>query len=279
MAIVLKKTPAWTPGQGMSLSGTGPGMVVQSPGGGGGGGARPLVDGNHIHVWNCNDQVGSSVLVDSVGGKDLTLQGSAGTNYSLGQLVGGSPYPYARGLLDGTSTPLAISTDFSMSVSQVTYECVVRFSAVPTSTSRSLMTLETVGGGPLDYVYMEYIQYESYGSKIYGAVYNDGPYPSGNFTTTTITNYDAPDISISADTTYYVMWTYDSSNGEQKMYIDGVLKNTTSGISPTLTNLTKFTLGSASGNRSFQGYIRDVRISNIVRDASYAAAAAAALTT
>ena len=36
MTITVKKSPAWAPGQGMSLSGTGPGMVVPSTGGGGG---------------------------------------------------------------------------------------------------------------------------------------------------------------------------------------------------------------------------------------------------
>ena len=38
MAITVKKSPGWTSGQGMKLTGTGPGMKVPAAGGGGGGG-------------------------------------------------------------------------------------------------------------------------------------------------------------------------------------------------------------------------------------------------
>lgn len=41
MAITIKKTPLWTPGQGLTMSGTGPGLSVRSSGGGGGGPLDP----------------------------------------------------------------------------------------------------------------------------------------------------------------------------------------------------------------------------------------------
>ena len=279
MAIIVKKSPGWTSGQGMKLSGTGPGMVVQSSGGGGGG-LRPLIDANHIHVWNCDETSGASVLVDSVGGKNLTLQGGEGTAYALNQSAGGSAYPWVQSLLVGGTAPIASASGMGLNLSATTFEFVVRFTATPGGGAyQSLSRLESTSA-PFDYAYTAITNYAG-SPKIFGGAYNDGPYPAGSFTTTTITNYDAPDISISADTTYYVMWTYDSTaSGQQKIYINGVLKNTVTGVDVTLSNLDLFTLGGISGSaQTLLGYIRDVRISNIVRDATYAAAAAAALTT
>ena len=64
MAIIVKKTPAWTPGQGMTLSGTGGGLYVPAAGGGGGGGGAVyhtapgmFGDGNLTVEVNAGDTV------------------------------------------------------------------------------------------------------------------------------------------------------------------------------------------------------------------------------
>lgn len=239
---------------------------------------RPLVDANHIHVWNCDETSGALVLADSVGSADLTLQGGEGTAYALNQTAGGSIYPWIQGLLAGNTAPLASASVAAFNLSSVSFEFVVRFTTVPAGGQYQSLIRVDSPAAPVDTAYTAITNYTG-SPKIFGGAYNDGPYPSGSFSTTTITGYNAPDITITAGVTYHVLWTYNEISGEQKIYIDGVLKNTISGIAVTLTNLGVFALGGLSGaSQSLQGYIRDVRISNIVRDATYAAAAFEALT-
>ena len=287
MAITVKKTPAWVPGQGMSLSGTGPGMVVKSPGGGGGGGGlRPLVDANHIHVWNC-DETSGTALVDSVGGANLTLQGSSGTDYLVGQYVGGSAIPFAKSLQSGQNYVLAQSTGLNFSSSAATLECVIHMTDLPSSFQNHTMMIMENTTSQLS-IYMN--TYNNGGGspegvKSYGGVYM--PVELGWPGSTSSQYYNNGVQNITTGTTYHLMFAFDNSGGPQiadkgKFYVNGVYAaRFYSEPTPiSLNNMNKFSLAGLTGfNRSTPCYVRDVRVSNIARDATYAAAAYAALTT
>lgn len=297
MAIRVKKTPAWAAGQGMKLTGTGPGMAVPSTGGGGGGGgggSRPLIDAYHTNVWNCDETAGATVLVDSVGGKNITLQGTAGTDYSLGQYVSGDAVPFLRCLNDGQNYVAASTSSMNFSASAATLECVVRMTALPEFPSSERMVMVLDNG--TQYLYISFTDQRPtasvYGRKAYGGQYTAG----GGSGSTNVWNYlngfDAQSnatyandgsTTTTVDSTYHLMYVFDSSEStanRHKFYINGTLVATTqsNGLSDAMTGLTNFALGGQSGQtRSSQCYVRDVRISNIARDATYAAAAFSAL--
>jgi len=273
MAITVKKTPAWTPGQGMSLTGTGPGMVVQSPGGGGGGGgSRPLVDANHIHVWNFSEAGGASQIVDSVGGKNLTLHGTEGTDYALYQSKSGAnPWFEIKG--DGSNLVIADNSTMNISgLTAITLECVMYLDALPSGGEdyRSIMDLRGYYNGNLNAAYLS--MYQGY---IYGGTHKNGQ-----------NSFSATSQFPPTGQPFHVMFVYDKDvtfGGYclTTTYVNGVSQGgINGGYAFTLEGMSLLSVGGyPSQSRTPKGFIRDVRISNIGRDASYGVSAAAALTT
>jgi len=273
MAITVKKTPAWTPGQGMSLTGTGPGMVVQSPGGGGGGGgSRPLVDANHIHVWNFSEAGGATQIVDSVGGKNLTLHGTEGTDYALYQSKSGSnPWFEIKG--DGSNLVIADNSTMNISgLTAITLECVMYLDALPSGGDnyRSIVDLRGTPSGNLNAAYLS--MYQGY---IYGGTHKNGQ-----------NSYSAPGQYPPTGQPFHVMFVYDKDVAPggyclTQTYVNGISQGgVVGGYSFTLEGMTQLSVGGYPGeSRTPKGFIRDVRISNIGRSAAYGVSAAAALTT
>ena len=268
MAIRVKKTPAWAAGQGMKLTGTGPGMAVPSTGGGGGG-SRPLIDANHIHVYNFNESSGTTII-DSVGGANLTLSGTPGTNYRLNQSKSGSN-PWFEIIDDGANIVPASSSALNVSVSTgITIECVMYLDSLPPGGSdRSIMFL-----GSADLTSYSYMSMSN--QRIYGGVHKNGQ------TTYSSLHYNPP-----TGQPFHVMFVYDKTEGmggfvKAKTYINGIDQSPgmVGNYEHTLDGMSQFRVGGYPGvNQSTKCFIRDVRISNIPRDPSYGVSAGAALTT
>lgn len=241
---------------------------------GGGGGLRPLIDANHIHVWNC-DETSGTTLVDSVGGANLTINGTSGVDYTLGEQPGGSSVPFIRGLNAATSYVMAQSTGLNVSTSAITLEYVVRMTELPGGLDyRFISRIESEAPNPMHGAYSGFITYT--GQLGYG-----GTFKEGNNSYTSITGYINSVPNPTINTTYHMMFTYDANDSNNvKFYINGVLaaNEQQEQVTGNLSNMTKFTLGGTSGyNYSIAGYVRDVRVSNIARDATYGLAAYAAL--
>jgi hypothetical protein len=227
---------------------------------------RPALDSNHIHVYNCSELSGATSLVDSgTGGKNLTVTGE-GTECTLGESRYGS-VPWFRSLKDGYGSPFASSTSLNLSFSALTIECVVVW--------------QSIGGGWRNLVDIRKssntshaIFLETYNGNLYGAVTKDGSsaYTQQNFT---------PTVGVPQ----HYMFVYDSSLSSPntlKMYLNGVLTGVSAvgALVTSYTSLDKISVcGVSDGSRgSAQCYIRDIRISNIARSATYAMQSANALT-
>jgi len=248
-------------GLGMELSGSsGSRVLVVGP-------QRPALDSNHIHVYNCSELSGAASLIDSgTGGKNLTITGE-GTEYTLGEVRFGS-VPWLRGLKNNnTNVDYATNSSLSISCSPITIECVVVWQAF-SSGWNSLININNS-----DF----YMMIEAYNGSVYGGVLRGG---SNTYTTQNITT--------KLNVPYHYMVVHDTSQAAPnnlKMYLNGVLTGTsvTGTVTPSANPLTKISVGSviwnAGGQRgSSQCYIRDVRISNVARAASYAMQSANALT-
>jgi hypothetical protein len=280
MAITVKKTPAWTPGQGFSLTGTGPGMVVPSPGGGGGGGgggSRPLIDANHIHVYNFNETSGTTII-DSVGGQNLTLSGTPETNYRLNQPKSGAN-PWFEIMEDGANIVPASSSALNVSVTTgITLECVMYFDALPVGgeSYRTIMDLRSTSG-PLNAAYMSINNLGVGAERLYGGVHKSGQ------DTYSQVIYQPP-----VGQPFHAMFVYDKTElggglVTCKTYVNGVDWSPGGyggGYSHSLDGMNQLSIGGYPAySRSTKCFIRDVRISNIARDAAYGVSAGAALTT
>ena len=243
-------------------------MVVQSSGGGGGG-LRPLIDANHIHVWNCDETSGASVLVDSIGGKNLTLQGGEGTAYTLNQTVSGSPYPSVRGLLANNTSGIASNTNMGLLSAQytsMTWECVF---TPDNFTNGYQVFLWSKNNSGTQYSYATL--YGNPSNKCYGGV-------KGSAGIDVYTDPNAEPTLVSGETHHFMFVKTSTGGGDLvTLYIDGVQTGYYGNSIGDITIDVFELLGQGGSSSSAAGYIRDVRISNIARDATYAAAAYAAL--
>lgn len=262
MAIAIKKTPAFVPGQGLTMSGTGPGMTVRTPGGGGPI-LRPLVDANHLHVWNCDESPGATELVDCVGGKNLTLHGTPGIDYTLGTNILGAT-PWLRILQDGSSTVPADNFTLNVNSNAYTLECVVYFTenVQPYYSERNFMVLS--GATQAAYISCHRNNYRNVHSHVWN---------QGNETGT------AQSVDTLDNVATHFMFSYSSSTFT--LFENGVARYATASppYAAPITMTAMQLCGALWLASTPKCYIRDVRVSNITRDATYAAAAAAALTT
>lgn len=237
--------------------------------------ARPTLDSNHIHVYNCDEAPGSTVLVDSgTGGKNLTLAGGEGTLYSLNTYRFGSSVPWIRCLVDGSSSPFASNNTMSITGRSVTMEAVVSWtSRTDGAANRNIIQLRTSDD-------VQALYTETYNGYIYGLYHVAGPsiYGGGDA-------YTSQTVRPELNKPYHVMFVWDTTNPSGAyqytlLYINGVLTNQGAAIGPAGTlNVNNLILGGQSlyNGRSTQFYIRDVRISNVARSATYAFETAKAL--
>ena len=229
---------------------------------------RPALDANHVHSWNCDEAAGSSALVDSVGGKNLTLAGGEGTAYSLETYRFGSAVPWTRSLkLNNSSSEFAYNDSINLS-GAITIEFVFVWQAF----LATWLDVFVISNANFAFFL------ESYNGGIYTILQrSDGAH-----------SYTPQNYSLRTMVPYHFMCVYDPSASSQnhlKLYIDGVTTPgaTVNGSISPVGNLTKISIcGNGSGSpissrSSAQGYIRDIRISNVARDATYALSSAKAL--
>ena len=229
---------------------------------------RPALDANHVHSWNCDEAQGSTSIVDSVGGKNLTLAGGEGTAYSLETYRFGSGVPWTRSLkLNNSSSEFAYNDSINLS-GAITIEFVFVWQAF----LATWLDVFVISNANFAFFL------EAYNNGIYTIIQNSG---GGH-------SYTPQNYSLSLMTPYHFMCVYDPSASSQnhlKLYINGVVTpgTTINGSISPVGNLTKISIcGNGSGSpissrSSAQGYIRDIRISNVARDATYALSSSKAL--
>lgn len=214
MAIRVKKTPAWTAGQGMKLTGTGPGMVVQSPGGGGGGGGG-IVASNlmlYLDAGNPASYPGSGTTWYDLSGNSNDAS-AAGTPTYVGTYGGGFNFNSNFDYFD--TTP---NLRESYAATGLTAAAWVKADSFPFV--EGIMERNDWGGGDGWGLYVHFDQ------KVNGPHF---VYPSGG----------SP--SLSTGTPYYLAFTLDTS-GNVVLYVNGVQAETRSGswvptassVSPTI---------------------------------------------
>ena len=230
------------------------------------GAQRPALDANHIHVWNCSEEPGSTAIVDSgSGAKNLSLSGE-GTAFSLGESAHFGKAKWLRGLQNyNTNLEYATNSSVSISCSPITIECVAMWQSFAGGGWNTLININDA-----DF----YIFIEAYNGSMYGAVVRGGA-----------NTYTTQNITTKLNVPYHYMFVYDTSQAAPnnlKMYLNGVLTGTsvTGTVSTPATPLTKVSVGSViwASKGSAQCYIRDIRVSNIARSATYAMETANALT-
>jgi Tfp pilus assembly protein PilX len=231
--------------------------------------SRPALDSNHIHVYNCDEAPGSTVLVDSgTGGKNLTLAGGEGTLYSLGAYRFGSAVPWVRCLVDNNTSPFASNNTLNLTTSQITIELVVAWTSLA-AVNRTLVLLTNSS-----VTQSAWIQTTNTG-RAYGGVYWSSP----AYIHTVLASQP------SVNRPYHIMFTYHNNGGDgwnaTKLYVDGVYLGQSQVVQSlgNLFSMSNIILGGSTSvtGGSTQFYIRDVRISDIARDATYAFNTAKAL--
>lgn len=255
-------------GLGMEISGSsGSRVLVVGP-------QRPALDSNHVHVYNCNEAPGSTTLIDSgTGGKNLTLQGAVNTDYTLQETRYGS-VPWLRSLRDANTSPVALSSTHNTSFSAFSIELVAVFNSLPAG-ARSIVQMQNTAGPIVGVTNVAYLNM------------SDGNMRGGlavNGSTETYTATNSLTIPVVGIPNHYMV-VYDptlASPNIIKLYANGVLVATAGLVQHSTSNITGMSVFQICGyntlSRSSQCYIRDIRVSNIARSATYAMQMANALT-
>lgn len=220
------------------------------------GGSAPAIDANHIYVYSCSETSGTTLVNTGSGSNgDLTLQGSANTNYYLGSnMVGRSLKSYLGILNNGTGGAWS-GTSCSVSGGSISIEA---FFLPEVTTSGYVLYAE--GSTPAN----DYIQvYCPTTAGVYQVKVNIGG-----------SSISSPNITLQFNKTpIHLLATYDGSNGNLKVYINGALYTTaTYGVAKSLATMVALSVGNKKGSttNSFKGYIAQARFSNSVRTSSYA---------
>lgn len=229
--------------------------------------SRPALDANHIHVYNCDETSGTTLTDSGSGAKNMTLLGTSGTNYSLGSYGTGRVTRSARFLQDAnSSTGARTAATCSITGGKVTLECVAMMTEAP-GANRGLVTVDASSDGTLNdalYITANASGYWYAGLRIGGGAWQETGLSSSK---------------ICYGISQHLMVIYDpTASPTLKFYVDGVLvtSGSASGTLPTMTRVTIANLGGL-GAWSAKCHIRDVRVSNIARAASYALSSANAL--
>lgn len=259
-------------GLGLEVSGTSGNRVLTL------GQQRPALDSNHIHVYNCDDAIGSSVLTDTgSGAKNATLYGGERVSYNLQDYTSGGKVPYVRGLSSLSTTPAYTDNTCNVTGGSITLECVVKYSVWDVASG---VFIEAIGTTVNDKATL-YVHPSS-------TLVNFTVFISG---TSYFVAYgsSASNGDLRMGTACHLMGVLDPSeaNGSKmKLYINGVLVSTdgTGGTNPgtstvaggnrnpgSLATMKQVYIGgSQAGTGSARCNFRDIRISNVARSAAYA---------
>ena len=262
---------------------------AQGAAGGGINISRPALDGYHIHVYNCDDVAGSITLADSgSGNKAATLYGTEGTGYTIGtSYTAGRTVSSLRSLQKANASITSVAaTDNTCNIAggKITVECVVRHGDVLDS-YKGQFFVTLVGASNTDYAYLS--THSVSGAYLFQVSIGGTSY----YTSYQLTWLQTPQQGALV----HLMGVYDkdqAAGSRVKLYINGILvawdgQNSAQypgsgaqNINPTspLATMKKIYIGGyQSGNYSPECNIRDVRVSNIARPASYAISTAEAL--
>lgn len=231
-------------------------------------------DANHTLAWRLDDAVGSTTFAAAVGGTALTPT-------TLASWVVGSPTLYAGGrcvrVRDAAAgNEVATAAGITPPAGDITVEIVWRSVAlIPGiafgSSQVGLVTLDNGAGG--NYLYVRI----SWSSGNAGLQAGWSPADDIGEQSTSGTAFLGVDVETAV--LHHVMVAITkgsgSANGFMRLYLDGVLIATATGIrdSGLSTGTWAAKLCNSSNNLAPKGSFAEYRISNIARDAAYAVAA------
>ena len=232
---------------------------------------RPELDVNHVYAYSCSDAAGSSILADSgLNTVNMTLAGGEATAYSLSVYRFGMS-PWVRSLRDNNAS-IATTTSLNFTAGVITVEFVMVPFSIP-------------GALAYRYLFSMYDSTNTYTAYIH--FYNGGNAYAGVRSVAgldTFTSVSSGGVTIGRPTHYMMVFdnTEATAANRLKLYVNGILFSTatgTGGSGTALPTLTKLSLGGniTVSTGSPQGYFRDLRISNIARNATYALTSATAL--
>lgn len=234
------------------------------------GGTAPALDANHIYVYNCDETSGTTLAnIGSGANGDATFTGTINTDYYVGSKIMGRNMTSFRPLNSGPSaTGYAVTGNscsitggsISVEVMIVPNDIIVEGAADPLGT---IFKIQDAGNTDFVEIATTYFAQNFYGT----AVITGG---GANSTSTFVLSSNA--------NRYHLMLTYNAATGVLYLYVNGILEKTASfGAAHSLPTLTKIYIGGGDASwGTFQGWIAHLRISDIVRSASYALSSAEA---
>jgi Concanavalin A-like lectin/glucanases superfamily/Collagen triple helix repeat (20 copies) len=232
--------------------------------------SRPSIDANHIHVYNCSESSGTSLVDSGSGARNMSISGSAGTDYYLGSYTAGRTVPGIMFLKNGSSVPTggAFASNCSITGPDFSMEAVIN---VPNSTSAGHVVMRLKNTANNNYVHLTI----NGSGGLYAGVYIGAGGSSAA---------DTGAISVVYGTPQHVLVTtsknFSTGATTVRLYIDGILRasNATSSTA-TLPTMTQVMIGqdNVTSGYSLRACFRDVRVSNTTRSAAYALSSANAL--
>lgn len=225
-----------------------------------GGWIASAIDANHLYVYEMQEGAGSTTLLNtgSASGGNLSRVGS---DFDLSQrrIVGASLFGYNKGGLPGGLTRFEGAVDVQPSAGY-SIECFVVSDKAQTFSSVGLTFLHKSNGVYTDGIYQGITNGSSTAKWNCGRQLASGS--NVGFDTT------APFQTIVYGKPEHLMVVYDVTAGQIRQYRNGLLTNqaTATGAMPALQ---WFQIGCWPPG-PFEGYISQVRVSNIARSASYA---------
>ena len=225
-------------------------------------GAR-AIDANHVYVWRCADAAGAGSIAEASSGPALVLTGSAWTQGDLALYRGGN-----AALLrpDAAVADRAVSAStLTAPTGNVTLEVDFMSSALRAITGGSSLTHLVVFSNAAISKYVV-IRLSAAAAQVHAAC------ASGGAETTTSASA-LPLASVLTSQPHHVMAVM-TPGTSLALYFDGQLVSSVAIGAGGLTGTDSFASIGLSGNTSAPvGWLGEVRVSNIARDAAYARAA------
>ncbi len=227
------------------------------------GGLAPAIDANHQYVYACNETSGTTLVNTGAGANgDLTIQGSAGTNYNLASsMITRSSKSFMN--MSNNSTGGAWSgTSCSIAGGDASIEAFIMPNI---STSGYIVSAE--GATPANDYFSIFCPTTPLTFVVRTAV--------------AASVLSSPNIPLYSNKyPIHILATYTGSTGTIRVYINGDLfGSSTYGITKALATMTAVSVGNKKGSttNSFKGYIMQARFSDSVRSSSYALSTAKTL--
>ena len=225
-------------------------------------GAR-AIDANHVYVWRCADAAGAGSIAEASSGPALVLTGSAWTQGDLALYRGGN-----AALLrpDAAVADRAVSAStLTAPTGNVTLEVDFMSSALRAITGGASLTHLVVFSNAAISKYVV-IRLSATGAQVHAAC------ASGGAETTTSLSA-LPLASVLTSQPHHVMAVM-TPGTSLALYFDGQLVSSVALGAGGLTGTDSFgSIGLSSNTAAPVGWLGEVRVSNIARDAAYARAA------